>query len=669
MQIRGTMIITLIPGITTGLKRTDASKTSMSLGVLALAASLERKGYTVNIKDIDFLIDEFHWSVDEFLYQKVAIELLKTEAKIYGFYVACGTLHHAVNISSEIKKINPNVIITFGGPHATAVKNQILENFTCVDYITRGEGDETIVEFAEYVEDKRLLNEVGNLTYRLNNGEIRDTHDATMISQLDSLPVPAYYKHKSDRDILDIIPIDVGRGCPYNCTFCSTSVFWKKRYRVKSIGRIVEEMKYVKQLFGAKKVFLMHDCLTADRKMLFEICDAIIDADLDLEWGCAARLDHINEDVLQKLREAHCSHLEIGIESGSELVRASINKKLDSSKDSILEKLQMIHNYGISLVLFYICGFPTETETDIKATLNMIRDTLDIMQGNGFFRLTYLELFAGTEMYKTEKKNAIFSKNLIDDESIRLYSDYELELAQKTDVFPEFYYVANKDISPLYFRELSSVYSSFIKVLGTEFYMTYSLLLNCFNNNIHLFFETWKGFEKKNGEKYRESGRIISKLQQYIEYLADIISLPSYIDDTLKYEMAVYYCRQEYLRQTLKHKPGKILLTNAALVKLNSNVASFFEQIKNKNFSEVTPELNTCFYVILMQTSEKIKVLKVNEVVHNVLLFCDGTYSKKEALEKYISSFADMSQSEDNLITAFESVVDYFRKLNVIKGD
>lgn len=662
------MLITLVPGITTGLKRTDASKTSMSLGVLALAASAEKEGHTVQIQNIDYFIDKYKWEIDGKLYKKAAEELVKTNAKIYGFYVAVGTLHHAVNISAEIKRLNKNVIITFGGPHATAVKEQILQHFPCVDFITRGEGDVSFIDFIKLIDGKSKLENQRNLTYRSEIGEVINLPDADMIDNLDSLPIPAYYKHKSERDILDIIPIDVGRGCPYNCTFCSTSVFWKKKYRVKSVNRIIEEMRYVKELFNAKKVFLMHDCLTADKKMLFDICDAIISSGLDIEWGCAARLDHINKEVLAKLQAAHCTHLEIGIESGSELVRASINKKLDSSKDTILEKLNIIHKHGISLVLFYICGFPTETTNDINATLNMIRDTLDIMKGNGFFRLTYLELFAGTSMYRNEKKNAIFSKDIIDSESLKLYTEEEIALAKCTDLFPEFYYVANDYLSPQYFRELSSVFSSFIKVIGTEFYLTYSVLLNIYQNNIKMFFETWLDFEAYKNRKYRESGIIIANLQEYLHYISEKYSTPSYLMDLLTYEKAIYETRQAYLRQQNCIDNRNVTLVNCSIITLKSDIISYIDEVREKKFNLVSAKEIPCYYVVYIQTSEKIKILKINDTVFSILNLCDGKFDKQALVNEYYTRFDVSVDNTQQVHEAIESVLNYFSEKGLLRG-
>lgn len=666
------MKIILIPGMTIGLKRTDASKTTMSLGVLALAASLESNGYHVTIFDIDYYIAQNDVEIGFELYKKIVESLFESldKPQVIGIYVAVGTLHHALNLSQEIKRMSSGCVTFLGGPHATAVHDEIVVNCRSIDYVLRGECDNVIVDFISAIENKEGgLKHVSNLSFVDKSGELQIQEDAELICDLDKLPVPAYYKHKTASDMLDIIPIDVGRGCPFNCTFCSTSVFWKKSYRSKSLGRIVKEMHHIKELFNAKKVFLMHDCLTADKRTLFDICDAIRSSDLNLDWGCAARLDHLDDRTLEILSDSNCTHLEIGIESGSALVRASINKKLDSDDMNLVHKLQDIHDRGFSLVLFFICGFANECEEDIQATIHMIRDSLNIMKGNGFFRLTYLELFAGTELYRTEKEKAQFSPNLLDDVSLSLYTKEQLDLSQRTNLFPEFYYVTNKNINPLHFRELSSVYSSFIKIIGTEFFLTYTVLLKCFKNDIHVFFETWKEFEKKSGQLLRESHVITEHLFEYIAFLS-AYELPPYLKEVLKYELMIYKLRQSYLyhvRTESEGKDGCPIIKNSKIGVFEYDIPLIMEQIKKNTLPDVNKLGQKLFILVNMVTSEKINIIKINQNVNDTLLLCNGHNTIPQITEK-LSVANQLAASRTELEENIKNLIDQFRRINIIKG-
>lgn len=663
------MKVVLIPGMTTGLKRTDASKTSMSLGVLTLASNLELNGHETVIQDMDYYIDSNDIRIDHLFYKKVAEYLYQTKANVFGFYVAVGTLHHACNISVELKKIDPSVIIFCGGPHATAVHEEIIEHISAIDYVVRGECDNVIVDFIKALEApiKSEIKDVSNITYRDEFGKVIANEEDLLICDLDSLSIAAYYKHKTERDVLDVIPIDVGRGCPYNCTFCSTSVFWKKSYRTKSVGRIIEEIKHVKQLFNVKKVFLMHDCLTADRKTLYKICDEIKANQLGVEWGCAARLDHLDNEMLKKLREGNCTHLELGIESGSALVRSSINKKLDSDYNSLISKLQDIHDRGFSLVLFYICGFHNETEEDINATLEMIRDTLNIMRGNGFFRLTYLELFAGTAMYKEEKDKAIFSIDLIDES--RLYTEEQIAVAQKTNLFPEFYYVQNETISPLYFRELSSVYSSFIKIIGTEFFLSYKKILEVFNNNIHTFFTTWKEYEDICGLRLRESSIIAENMEGYVKYLGSQYQIPPYLMELVRYELMVYMCRQKFLtsNNVIDNNRG-LYIMNAKIGKYKYNIPNILKSIKEEK--DVIPEesIGTTYLIVYMVSSEKINIIKINESIFEVLKLCNGKNTIEDILNKLAVRKNIIGKEKDKLTEDMKKMFNNLLNMGILGG-
>ena len=663
------MNVLLIPGITVGLKRTDASKSSMSLGPLALSAVLEKNGFNNSVIDIDVLIENLKLKLDKYFYENVVNELLLQDAQVYGFYVAIGTVHHVINLSRLIKAKQPDAVIILGGPHATAVHDEIITNFREIDFIIRGEGEETIVEVLKSLENGlHRTSEIKGLTCRTLDGNLCVNVDRELIRNLDSIPIPAYHKYSIDKEVLDIIPIDAGRGCPYNCTFCSTSIFWKRSYRLKSVSRIIEEMKYVKKIFKAQKVFLMHDCLTANKDVLRELCLNIKNAGLGLKWGCAARLDHIDEETLTILAEGGCTHLELGIESGSTTMRNTIQKSLqsDSLNNLLLEKLKAIHDKGFSLILFFMCGFAEETEDDLKQTLKLIGQCLMIMKGNGFFRLTFLELFAGTPIYKEQIKEAIFSLNLLEDASMSLYTQDMIEKAKNTNLFPEFYYVKNKNgIAVERFREASSLFSSFIKVLGTEFCHTFKIFMNIFNGDIERIAGLWVEFEKTLGFKMREISTITANITLFLKYIIDkkLLQNIPYLKDLTEYELLSYLCRQHYLKEW-KEKTENIIgpvRQNVYFKELEFDIPYL---IKHPDFgSRLDIEIERENVVILAYTnnSESIGIMKVSGLVKDIIELCDG---KTTTDEIYKIIFEKYGVKEEEKLGYFDQMNNLLIQLN-----
>lgn len=628
------MKVILVPGITIGLKRTDASKSSMSLGPLVLDAILDNMEIDNEIVDIDVMIEKKKWTFSSELYKKIAKELLLKEATVFGFYVAIGTLHHAVNIARELKRQNKNIKIFLGGPHATSTHEEIMSNFKEIDFIMRGESEKTTIEVMQVLQNGQKLSPyIKGITYR-EGKEIHINQDRELLKDLDEAPMPAYYKYSFDKEVLDIIPIDVGRGCPYKCTFCSTSIFWRHSYRLKSVERIVQEMRYVKKMFGARKVFLMHDCLTANKKTLRELCKRLEKENLNLQWGCAARLDHLDKKTLEMLKEGGCTHLELGIESGSDNVRKSINKSLDikNSNDVLIERLEEMHNMGFSLILFFMCGFSNETEEDLSETLSLIGKCLMAIKGNGFFRLTFLELFPGTPIYEEQKKVAIFDEKLLSKDSCNMYGKALLKIAKQSNLFPEFYYVKNENnIDNSVFREASSLYSSFIKVMGTEMYYCFYVLMKCFDGDIRQIEKCWIIFENHKKEKYREMSLIMEHMIEFISYIQkkNVISGISYLIDLANYEMLSYQCRQQYLKNWNKNKGEKNgPVRNNILIKvLEYDIPKLIQYIKNSK--ELPQNIMAQETIILAQPvySEQIKIIRISKPVMWLLELCTGDNS------------------------------------------
>jgi len=660
----------LVPGLTTGLKRTDESKSSISLGVLTISAILDQNNYNNEIVDLDIFIQKNNILLKD-LHVKTAEMLLEKKAQLYGFFVAVGILHHVVNITHEIKKVQPNALFVLGGPHASAMHREILENFNEINFIIRGEGDNTIVELLQAIEGKIDLKVVKGITYINESNEIIVNDDRELIQDLDCLPLPAYKKYPFDKEVLDVIPIDVGRGCPYNCSFCSTSVFWRRTYRLKSADRIIKEMIYVKENFKAKKIFIMHDCLTVNKRMVKELSSKIKEANLSLPWGCAARLDHIDEEMLDILTSAGCSHLELGIESGSKNIRKSINKKIDiedTLNQKILDKLKLIHEKNISLILFFICGFNDETKEDVQQTLSLIGKSLVIMEGNGWFRLTFLSLFPGSPIFNTQKEQAVFSLSMIEDEALVTYSDFLIETAKTTDLFPEFYYFKNENkLENDYFLELSSVFSSAIKILGTDFYLTFKTLMNIFYEDIEKIFNLWLIFEKSIKKKIREISVFLTYIIDFINFVIKTENLEGYeyLNCITEYELLCINCKLLYLKNWNKKRQTENPVKGFVLFKkFPYDISSLIKSEKIGNAMNIEQYQQKIVIMAFPVYSEVIQTAKVTEQIRDIVELCDGTHSINDISEIITEKYN--IEDIDKFNTDLQSLLNQLKEKNII---
>src|SRR5262249_8992500 len=121
-------------------------------------------------------------------------------------------------------------------------------------------------------------------------------------------------------------PLELGRGCPFSCTFCSTNDFFRRRFRLKSPAHMIAEMRRVKETYGIDSFELVHDMFTVDRKRVVEFCEALIASQEEFTWGCSARTDCVDEELIAFMARAGCRGIFFGIETGSRRMQRIIDK-------------------------------------------------------------------------------------------------------------------------------------------------------------------------------------------------------------------------------------------------------------------------------------------------------------------------------------------------------
>ena len=351
-------------------EREDADP-SPPLGLLALAASLEQTGHTPLIYDVNHELSEGCVEVGDSFYAGVASRILAASPDLVGFSTLCSSYHIALRLAEAIKNVSPKTPIVFGGPQASVVDELTLASFPSVDFILRGEADHTLPAFLnELASDGKPFSTPG-LTWRDGSYLCRNPA-APLIPDLNALPMPAY--HLQPGGLGKAAVIDAGRGCPFGCTFCSTSLYWERRYRLKSIDRILWEASELNRLHGASSFSFLHDLFTLNRARIREFCRRLIDERRSWQWSCSARVDCIDPELLQLMAESGCHGIFYGIETGSPRMQKVIRKNL--KLDKALAIIEATRTAGINPTVSFITGFPEETEDDVALTFGFIEQLL-----------------------------------------------------------------------------------------------------------------------------------------------------------------------------------------------------------------------------------------------------------------------------------------------------
>lgn len=346
--------------------RNDLMYTFAPLGILMLCAMLREKlGITPDIYDINACINNDEIKNSDEFYDHAAESILRTQPDILGFMSECDSYHHVLQVCEKVKEKSPGCFIVLGGPHATAVAMPTMKKWNCIDAVVLGEGEVTFTELVQAIGSGSGTIVAGTIM-RDNTGAPVEGEKRELVNSLDELPFPAY-------DLYQPLPgeelfVEAGRGCPFKCTFCSTSPFWQRRHRVKSPQRIVDEINYIRQFHEVNRVHFTHDLFTTNTEWVEEVCGALINAGLDIKWTCSSRIDTIAEPLIALMARAGCNAIFFGIESGSERILKLIDKAIPFAKTS--EIISTCYKYGISPNGGLILGFPFEDTQSFNDTFH-----------------------------------------------------------------------------------------------------------------------------------------------------------------------------------------------------------------------------------------------------------------------------------------------------------
>lgn len=369
--------------------------------------------------------------------------IIQIAPKCVSFYTLWPDYHVMLRIAKEVKKRNKEIYMVFGGPQSSVTAKDTITAMEFVDFICTGEGENVVVPFFEAVlrNNGAGLEKIPGLYYR-KNGEVVFNDMEIPLCDLNALPYwdDRLYLKNSEPNITSgkyWMPIDVGRGCPFSCTFCCSSRFWRRAYRLKSPERIIQDIHHYNEKFGIKNFLFSHDAFTVNRKLISDICDRIIESGLDITWKCTARIDCITEELVLKMKQAGLTQIEFGIETGSQRMQKLINKKLEL--ENAKKMVAFLLKNKIDVGLFFMYGFPEETEQDLNETLELLFSFVDM--GVSYTSMSFC-LFNPTTVM-TEK----YYDQLVFDPDIKILTRQIFGHAEEVQVIKD-----NKAIFPFFYH-------------------------------------------------------------------------------------------------------------------------------------------------------------------------------------------------------------------------
>jgi anaerobic magnesium-protoporphyrin IX monomethyl ester cyclase len=359
------------------------------LGLAYLAAALEKNAHEVTVIDAGVL---------NCTYEQIIAEIKRHAPDIIGITCVTPSYRKTLDLTTNLKK-ELDLPILIGGPHVTALTEETMRN-DCFDIAVLGEGDVTMVQLAETIENHGSIAKVNGIAYR-REGKLIRTAPRPYVDDLDALPFPArhllpelsmYKPTPSAYRYLPQATMITSRGCPYRCAFCDRSVFGNQ-YRARTAKNVVDEMELLMTEYGAKEIRFWDDTFNVDQHRVVSICDEILSRSLDIAWTCLGRVNHMNETLLDAMAKAGCWQVDYGIESGNQKILNGITK--GQTLDMVRKVVKMTNKAGIGVRGFFMLGLPDDTEATMSDTIEFAK-SLDLT--SAVFHIT--TPFPGTELFK-----------------------------------------------------------------------------------------------------------------------------------------------------------------------------------------------------------------------------------------------------------------------------
>lgn len=327
--------------------------------------------------------------------------LIKKESpKLVVFTTSTTTINHDIRIAQAAKKISKNIITATFGAHIKGAPQETLRDNDSLDIAIYGDPEHVV---KEVVDKNYKVAEVKGI-YCRRGKEIIKNAPHPPVNNLDTYGIPAhdmidsglYHDPLAKRRPLAVTYGQI--GCVNKCTYCMSNLYGGLRMR--TVPHLIEELKFIRRL-GFKEVFFIDCGFTNNLEWAQDLVDTMIKNSLDLTWWCLSRADHLNQDILIKMRDAGCHSIGIGVESANTNILNAVNKNVDIAH--VKKIINIAHSLKMKVLVYFQFGLPGETHETMKETLNYALNS-----GADLVSFGIATPVPGTEFYEYIKDNNFF---------------------------------------------------------------------------------------------------------------------------------------------------------------------------------------------------------------------------------------------------------------------
>ena len=324
---------------------------------------------------------------------------------------------HVEAIVQAIRRRFPVVPIFVGGEHATATWSYLLEHCPEVTLCVLGEGELTAVAVAEWIDGRRRIEDVGGIARRVD-GKPHLNEARTRVGQPEQLPRPAWHLFPLESYLSRglghgvnrgrSIPMLATRGCPFQCTFCSSPAMWTTRYATRPPADVVDEIQSHVARYGISNVDFEDLTAIIKRSWILEFCRELERRNVRITYQLPSgtRSEALDRGVLEALSRTGCRNITYAPESGSTRTLDRIKKRVHL--DRMLESMRIAAELGMVVKVNMIIGFPFEERRDIWATLRFCMELAKA--GVDDIPLYTFVPYPGTELYDEMRREGLVAE-------------------------------------------------------------------------------------------------------------------------------------------------------------------------------------------------------------------------------------------------------------------
>ncbi|HOW97311.1 MAG TPA: radical SAM protein [Kiritimatiellia bacterium] len=327
--------------------------------------------------------------------------LVEFQPDLVGISFMTQTALRAKELYDILRAALPSAHFVLGGVGPTVEKEAVFERFR-PDAVVVGEGEKTL----RRIVDGEPLDQVPGV-YRTG----RPFTPGEVIWNLDEIPLPAYECMPDFEKYLcppggirgkwfdaGTPMIMTGRGCPYQCTFCSSHLMFTRKVRRRSVDNVLQEIRRLRNEYGIEAVHFLDDTFNAPPSWARNFCEALLREPYRLTWGCQVRVNLFDPDLARLMRKAGCVQVDIGVESGSPKVLKALKK--GETPEQTAAAFRAAHEAGIAPMATFLVGCPEETMEDIELTRQLVKRIKP-----SFSEFYFLIPFPGSELFEQATAN------------------------------------------------------------------------------------------------------------------------------------------------------------------------------------------------------------------------------------------------------------------------